>query len=49
MTDEENAKCDALLARLAHTVKVRQILIRPTLDDYYKNCLLYTSPSPRDS
>ena len=29
--------CDELIARLAHTVKVRQLLIRPTFNDYYKN------------
>ena len=34
---EDDAACDELIARLAHTVKVRQLLLRPTFNDYYRN------------
>ena len=37
LSEEEEALCDQLIARLAHTVKVKQMLIRPTMDDYHKN------------
>ena len=37
LTPEETAECEAVVARLAHLVKTRQIDIRPIFDDYSKN------------
>lgn len=37
LSEEEEQAVAELLSRLSHTVKVRQLLIRPTFNDYYKN------------
>ena len=37
LSEEEEYAVADVLARLSHTVKVRQLLIRPTFNDYYKN------------
>lgn len=37
LSAEEEDAVATLLARLSHTVKVRQLLIRPTFNDYYRS------------
>ena len=47
---ENNFKSENKIIYLDHAATTQKpIQVLEKIDEYYKNCLLYTSPSPRDA